>query len=197
MLEIVTKLITKLLEFCTYYLSLGGPLFGMFLLILEAFIPILPLNLFVALNVNTFGLIFGITISWIGTCIGCFLCYLLFLKLSNKFIYKLMKKKTKEKVEKASQKLKNISLSGLVLLITLPFVPSFFINIVSGIVGISKKKFLASLLIGKFFMIIFWGYVGKSFLESLTDIRAILYVIIAVLIGYIISKLVSRRMNIE
>ncbi len=197
MLEAITNLITKLLEFCTYYLSIGGPLFGMFLLVAEAFIPILPLNLFVALNVNTFGLLLGIAISWIGTCIGCFLCFMLFSTLSNKFIYKFMKKKTRERVEKVSEELKNISLSGLVLLITLPFVPSFLINIVSGIVGISKKKFLASLLIGKFFMIIFWGYVGKSFLESLTDIRAILYVVIAIAVGYLISKLVSKKMNIE
>lgn len=196
-METITDLVTILTDICTYYLSFGGPIVGMFLLVLEAFIPMLPLSVFVALNVNAFGIIIGTFISWIGTCIGCFLCYFLFYSLSNKFIYKFINDRTKGRIEKAATSFKNISLSGLVLLITLPFMPSFFINIVSGIVGVSKKKFLTALFIGKFFMIIFWGYVGKSILDSLTDVKSIIYILGAIIVAYIISKLISKRMNLE
>ena len=46
-------------------------------------------------------------------------------------------------------------------------------------------------------MVIFWGYIGKSFIESISDIRAILYIIVTLGIAYVISKIVGKKMNIE
>lgn len=189
--------VTYLVDLCTYYLSKLGLIGGFSLVLLEALIPALPLSVFVALNVNTFGLLSGTLISWIGTCVGCYLCYLFFYFLSNKVIYKYLNEKMKNKVEKSIKKFKNISISKLVILITLPFMPSFFINFISGIAGVSKEKFFVSLMIGKLFMIIFWGYIGKSFLESMTDIKTIIYIIVALILAYILSKIVGKKMNIE
>ena len=101
------------------------------------------------------------------------------------------------KIHKSVHKFQNITFSQLVLLITLPFTPSFLINILSGIAGVSREKFLISLMIGKVFTVIFWGYVGKSIITSLTDIKSIIYIFIALIISYIVSKIVSRKMNIE
>ena len=61
----------------------------------------------------------------------------------------------------------------------------------------SSRKFICSLLIGKFFMIIFWGYIGKSFIDSLTDLRSIIYIVLTMLIAYIISKIISKKLEIE
>ena len=63
--------------------------------------------------------------------------------------------------------------------------------------SVSKEKFISALLIGKVFTVIFWGYIGKSFIESLTDFSSIIYIIVALGIAYVISKIVSRKMNIE
>ena len=66
----------------------GTPLFiSLFLciavIIIESFIPVLPLGLFIALNTLVFGNVFGYIISYIGTIIGCILSFLLCRKVSN------------------------------------------------------------------------------------------------------------------
>ena len=43
-----------------------GPLPGILLLILEAFLPFLPLVIIVLANANAFGLWYGFLISWAG-----------------------------------------------------------------------------------------------------------------------------------
>ena len=191
------ELITKTIDFITHYLSLGGPILGFFIIILESFIPPLPLGVFVALNCNAFGIIIGITLSYLATIIGCVLSYTLFKNLSNKFIYKHLNDKNKNRVEKASKKFNKLSLSGLVLLIALPFTPAFLINIVAGVSNLKKEKFLAALFIGKISTISFWGIIGKSLIESMTDINSILFIAIALILAYVASKIVSKKTHIE
>lgn len=191
------NIINYIIENSTEFVSHGGLLVGFFLVFIECFIPALPLSVFIALNVNAFGMFLGVFISWVATCLGSFLCYLLFYYLSGKFHQKVLNKKTIIKVRNGIDKISNIRFSSLVLLITLPFTPASLINILSGIAGISKKKFLAALLIGKVFSTTFWGYIGKSLIESVTDLTTLIYIGIALLVAYVLSKVVSKRMNIE
>ena len=60
-----------------------------------------------------------------------------------------------------------------------------------------KKKYLISLLIGKSLMITFWAFIGKSFLESITNIKAIVFIILILSISYLITKIVSKKLKIE
>ena len=153
----------------------------------------LPFSAFVAFNVEAFGFFIGSILSWIGTCTGSFLCYLLFYYLGEKLSQWKIFSKFYQKV----YALKKISFSQLVLIITLPFAPSCAINIVSGMMKVSRKMFLLSLLIGKMFTIIFWGYIGKSLFDSLTDIWSLLYISLTLVVAYIISKIIGKRMNLE
>lgn len=191
------ELVKQLIDYSTSLLSEGGMLYGFLMIFIECLIPILPLGVFVALNVNAFGPLLGIGLSWIATTLGSFLVYLLFTLLERKFVNKFVNKKTISRIIKAIKKFKKISFPELVLLITLPFTPSCFINIISGLARVPKKKFVASILIGKIFTVIFWGYIGKSFIECIHDIKSIIYILITLLIAYIISKIVSKKMNIE
>ncbi len=191
------EFVHSFVEFSTSFISSGGILFGFLLVLLESLIPALPLGVFVALNVNAFGIFIGIAISWMATCLGCFLSYSLFYYLSNRFIYKFLSDRVRKRIDKAIDKFKKISLSNLVLLIALPFTPAFLINIVCGVASISREKFLTAIMIGKVFMILFWGYVGKSLIESITDINTIIIVSVMLVVAYLISKLVSKKMNIE
>ena len=59
------------------------------------------------------------------------------------------------------------------------------------------KKYLYALLIGKIFLIIFWGFIGTSLINSFKNPINLLYIIIMLIICYIISKLVSKREGIE
>lgn len=190
-------IINTFIEHSTEIISNGGILLGMLLIALESFIPILPLSVFVALNTHTFGLLPGILMSWLSTFLGCYISYLIFYYVSNNIIYKHLSKKTMKKVDKAIDKFQNISLSNLTVIITLPFTPAFLINILAGVSGMPKKKFLLAILIGKIFMISFWGYIGKSLVESMTDITTIIIMSIMIVIAYILSKIIGKKANIE
>ena len=190
-------LINAIVEYSTEVISNGGILFGMLLIMIESFIPVLPLSIFIALNTHTFGLLPGIVMSWVSTCIGCYISYLIFYYVSNNIIYKYLSKKTRNKIDKAVDKFQNISLANLTVIITLPFTPAFLINILAGVSGMSKKKYIVAVVIGKIFMVSFWGYIGKSFVESMTDISAIIVMSIMIIIAYALSKLIGKNANIE
>lgn len=190
-------IISEITQFVTDYLVACGPILGFLIVMLESFIPPLPLGVFVALNCNAFGLLFGITLSWISTVIGCTLSYMFFKKISNKVIYRYLNDKTKDRVKRSSLKFNKLTLSGLVLIISLPFTPAFLVNIIAGVSNLSKRKFITALLIGKISIVGFWGIIGKSFIESIKDINAIIYILITLVIAYILSKIVSKKAHIE
>ena len=55
------------------------------------------------------------------------------------------------------------------------------------------EKYLYSLLIGKVFLIIFWGFIGTTLINSIKNPINLVYITIMLVICYIISKLVSKR----
>ncbi|MBO5120802.1 MAG: TVP38/TMEM64 family protein [Bacilli bacterium] len=189
--------LTELIDYATQLIQDGGLIIGFLLIVLEAFIPILPLGAFVTLNINAFGSFIGLLLSWTATATGSFLMYLLCYYVSNKIIYKFIKETTKEKIINTTEHFKKIKLTSLVLIITLPFTPSCFVNLIAGISNVSKEKYFISLLIGKVFHVIFWGYIGMSLIESITNIKAIIFIIIILIIAYIISKIISKKFKIE
>ena len=186
-----------IIDHSTQIIESGGLLAGFFLVVLECFIPALPLSVFVALNVNAFGFFVGCIISWIATCTGSFVCYKIFGFINSKLPDTFYNKKIICKMKGKIDKFKNIKFTELVLVMTLPFTPSSVVNILCGITNMNSKKFIFSLLIGKFFMIFFWGYIGKSFIESLVDLKSIIYILLTLLIAYIISKIINKKLNIE
>lgn len=189
--------LTELINMATEMVQSGGFLIGFLLIIVEAFLPVLPLGAFVTLNVNAFGIFPGLLLSWIAAIIGSYLMYLLCYYISTKVIYRFLKKETKEKVVDKMTTFKNIKLTNLVLIITLPFAPSCFINLLAGVSNIKKEKYLIALIIGKAFMISFWAYIGMSLIESLTDIKAIIFILLILLVAYVVSKIISKKLKIE
>ena len=189
--------VEQIIEFSTSFISSGGLLFGFFIVYIECLIPILPLSVFIALNVNAFGFFIGVLISWIATCLGCVTCYYLYIFLGDKLTKKFITRKTYNKIKDKIDKFRDIKFSELVLVITVPFTPSFLINLLAGLSKMPKEKFFLGLLIGKIFTIIFWGYIGKTLIESLTDIKALIYIGVTLVVAYIISKIVTKKFGIE
>ena len=187
--------IDTFVQLVTSYLQQFGIPFGILLIILESMIPILPLGVFIAFNMMAFGGILGFIISWVATCVGCLLSYLFFSKLFSKFIIKRASKR--EKLDKVVKSMISINFSKLVLIVALPFTPAFLVNIACGLVKVNFKKFIAAILIGKISIVYFWGFVGKSLLESIMDIKTVIIVLVLLLISYILSKIVSKKLEIE
>ncbi len=179
------------------YVEQGGYIFGFILVLLESILPWLPLFVFIALNIKSFGFITGFLISWSATIIGCILSYLLFRYFFSKRLNNYVSKKNLTKVEKISKSIKNISFPNLVLLIALPFSPAFLINIVCGITNVNFKKFFLSLLIGKLSIVYFWGFIGTSLIDSITDPEKLIQIFIILLISFLLSKVINKKYNID
>ena len=189
--------IAELVNKSTELIASGGLLVGFLLVLLEAFLPMLPLGVFVGLNINAFGFLPGVLVSWTANVFGSYIAYLFFYFISQKVLYKYLKNKTIKKIDEQINKFNKIKFTNLVSIITLPFTPSCFINLLAGISKMSHEKYLSALIIGKAFMITFWGYIGKSFIESMRDIKAIIYIVLILILSYVISKIVSKKMNID
>ena len=191
------EIIDTFVNTTTTTLSSLGPIAGVILIILESIIPPLPLSVFITLNMVAFGPVFGFLISWLSTIVGCMLSFTLFRHFFRDKLYKFIKNKDLEKVEETMKVISNISFSNLVIIIAIPFSPAFFINIAGGLSKIKVEKFFLALIIGKMIMVFFWGYIGTSLLESLTDITVLIKIGVLLMIAYIASKIVEKRLNLK
>lgn len=191
------EIIDSFVKYSTDFLTSYGPIAGILLIILESIIPALPLSVFITLNILAFGNIVGFLISWLSTILGCTLSFFFFRKLFSDKLDKFIKKKDSKKLESVMNSINDISFSNLVLLIAMPFSPAFLINIASGLSKVDFKKFLISIAIGKMIMVYFWGYIGTSLLESLTDITVLFKIGILLVIAYILSRLVGKKLKVE
>jgi len=189
--ELILSIVNKAIELLQHF----GFIAGFFLIALESIIPILPLGLFVAFNFSAYGMIPGFILSYISTIIGCIVAYYLSKKLFGFYI----EKKSSELVQfkKIINRLKNIDFSKLVLIMALPFTPAFLINIAAGTIKLNMRKFVASLFVAKISIVYFWGLVGKSFIDSIGDLRAITVICISLAVSYMLSKIVSKKLKLD
>jgi len=172
-----------------------GVLFSCLLIIVESILPILPLTVFIAINFLYYGPVIGFIISWVFTIIGCSLSFYLCQKGFKNFVDNKIRKYPK--ANKFLNRVDDLKLNHLILLIAMPFTPAFLVNIAAGISKVKYKKFLVAILIGKIFLVYFWGYVGVSLVESLKNPFVIIKVIIMLLTAYLIGAIVNKKLKME
>lgn len=189
----IDVLITNLLN----ALGIFGPILGSFLIIVESILPILPISVFITLNFYSFGSLLGFLISYLFTIIGCLIAYYLVLKNVKQRFDKYMSTKDHKRLKKFINSFNKIKLENLVILIAVPFTPAFLVNIAAALSNVSKKKFFISLLIGKLFMVYFWGYVGVTLIDSLKNPIYLLRILILVLIAYLVGKIINKKVGVE
>lgn len=166
-----------------------GLMAGFLLVVLESIMPILPLAVFIAINVVTFGSVLGFLVSWIGTVCGCMLSFYICRKLRVKFEKKFG---DNNQIKKFKKYIGKLSYSNLVILMAVPFTPAFAINIGAGLSDIDKKRFFTALMIGKIPMTYFWAFIGKSLLESITDPYTIAQIAVMLILAFLVSKIVNK-----
>ena len=174
-----------------------GPISGVLLIILESILPVLPLSVFITLNIISYGSVFGFLISWISTVIGCMLSFSIFRHFFQKSFNKFVNKKDLTKLKKIMDSISDINFSNLVIFIAIPFSPAFLINIAAGLSKIKAEKFFMASVVGKGVMVYFWAYIGKSLLESLTDITVLIRIGLLLIIAQVFSKLVEKRLKLK
>ena len=187
--------INNYIEIILNNLGIYGPILGCLLICVESILPFLPLSAFITLNFLAFGNIVGFIISWIFTIVGCMLSFTLFRKKVKGWVDK--KRKDKKRLEKIMQVLERISFAKLVVIMAIPFTPAFLINIAAGLTKMSYKRFLFALMLGKIFLVYFWGYIGTSLIDSLRNHIILLRIVIICLIVYVISLFINKKFRLD
>ena len=193
--QIVSHLIEALKELANSQPLLVSMSLGFGLIVLESVIPILPLALFIALNMLLFGNVGGFILSWIATICGCILSYSICKYGFSNFFYKHLENHSKTSA--IFSKIKHITFPNLVVLMAILFTPAFSVNIGAGLSKMDFKKFFFALLISKLSIVYFWGFVGTTLVESLTDVTVLLKLFGIVVLVFLLSKVVLKRFHFE
>ena len=79
----------------------------------------------------------------------------------------------------------------------MPFTPAYLVNIAAGLSDISKKKYVFAILIGKIFLVIFWGFIGTSIINSFKDPLNIIFILLLLFGCFIVSEFVNKKEGLE
>ncbi|WP_349410164.1 TVP38/TMEM64 family protein [Pseudalkalibacillus sp. SCS-8] len=170
-----------------------GPFPGIFLPMLEAFLPILPLVLFVAGNAAAYGFFWGVLFSWIGTVFGSIFVYMLVRRLAQQRFMKFIAnhKKTKSLLSWVERK----GFGLLFVLYCFPFTPSALINVVCGLSKISTLTFVLAVSLGKLVMVFFISYIGHDFFSIIREPVKMIVIGAVVVVLWLIGKLLERKLH--
>lgn len=183
-------------ELINYMISFG-PTGGFLLLILEPFIPILPMGVVVGLNILSFGKVTGFILSYVANILGCMLSFMIFRQFVKDKYIKWFSKENQKKIEKWMHKLSDIKLTTLAVLFAIPLTPAFLVNIAGGLSDISYKKYLMALIVGKPAMLLFYSYITVSLVESLNNPIILIRVVILIVVTYIIGKVIEKMVKVD
>ncbi|HET7627779.1 MAG TPA: TVP38/TMEM64 family protein [Bacillales bacterium] len=169
-----------------------GPLLGILLPLLEAFVPILPLMLFVAANAAVYGFLLGSLISWAGTCFGAVLVFFIFRSLARgRLKYWLHRRK---KIRRTLRWVEEHGFGPLFLVLCIPFTPSSLVNVAAGLSDISFKSFLMSVLLGKMVLIFMVSSVGYDWMNILDQPFKLSAIAGVVVVLWLAGKRMEKRM---
>lgn len=172
-----------------------APLISSILIVSEAIFAFLPLFVFITINVLTLGTLAGSFISWCCTIFGSFLAFFLCRKDLSPIFQKFIKNKSH--LNKFMKYIDKLKFSKLVLIISIPLTPSFFVNLAAGLSNIPLKKYLYALILGKTCIVIFWGVLGTSLVDCLNNPIMLLKVIAMVVICNLISKFINKKFDLD
>ncbi|UOQ43484.1 TVP38/TMEM64 family protein [Halobacillus salinarum] len=170
-----------------------GPLPGILLPMLEAFLPILPLVGFVLANSVVYGLYKGFLYSWIGAVVGAILVFLIVRRLGQKRFFKFVSRH--KQVRRVMSWLEDHGFGPLFLLMCFPFSPSSIINVVSGLSKVNRQQFILATILGKSVMIFTISYVGSSIKEFAQNPVKTIVVGACIFLFWMIGKYIERRIH--
>jgi uncharacterized membrane protein YdjX (TVP38/TMEM64 family) len=172
-----------------------GPLPGIFLPMLEAFLPFLPLFLFVMANASAFGLWGGFLFSWIGACVGALLVFLFVRKFGQKRIFSFLQKHPK--VQKLMRWVEEHGFGPLFILLCFPFPPSAIVNIVAGLSKMSIAQYMLAVLTGKMVMIFTISFIGYDIRSLITQPLRTGIVLGVIVILWYVGKRIEAKLTIN
>ncbi len=170
-----------------------GPVIGILLPMLEAFLPFLPLVVFIVANVTAYGLLYGFVLSWAGSVVGSYLVFLIIRKYGRARILNFLTKH--QRTSRLIHWVERNGFGPLFLLLCFPFTPSAIVNVVAGLSNIRKSTYLTALILGKLIMIFVISFIGADIRALISQpIRtAIVAAVIALL--WVVGKYFEKRLD--
>ncbi|CDZ99167.1 TVP38/TMEM64 family inner membrane protein YdjZ [Jeotgalicoccus saudimassiliensis] len=163
-----------------------GFIVGFLLVLIEAFLPFLPLVVIVILNINSYGIIVGFLVSYTASVAGS---YLVFLTVRN--IFRTPAQAYIDKHEKLQVMLRFIDKRGfsfLFVLLSLPFTPSSVVNVITALSNIRRHVYLYILLASKFIMILSMTLVGYDITSFFNSPVKLIISLVFLTVLYLLSK---------
>ncbi|WP_163971993.1 TVP38/TMEM64 family protein [Oceanobacillus halotolerans] len=170
-----------------------GPLPGIIFPFTEAFLPFLPLVVFVLVNGAAYGPFEGFLWSWIGASVGAILVFLVIRRFRDKRFIKAVRRN--KQVQRVTAWLERHGFGPLFLLMCFPFSPSSVINVVSALSNISRQQFILAVLLGKSVMIFSIAYVGSSIVEFAQNPVKTIIVGICIVLFWVVGKYLEKRLE--
>lgn len=170
-----------------------GILAGFLLVILEAFLPVLPLFAIVILNINSYGFIVGFLTSYTATVTGSFLVFLvvrfLFRNAAQRYIHK------REKLERLLRFVDERGFTFAFIMLALPFTPTSVVNVIAALSNMRSEVYLLILVAAKLIMIGSMALVGYDITEFFNSpVRLVVSLVLLALL-YFFSKWYQRYLN--
>lgn len=170
-----------------------GPIPGFFLPLIEAFLPFLPLVVFVMANASAFGLWWGFLLSWGGSVTGACLVFLLIRKYGQrKFLSFLHRHR---QVKQLMNWVDRHGFGPVFLLLCFPFTPSAVVNIVAGLSNISIRQYLLAVMTGKVVMIFTISFIGYDFFSLIKEPVRTAILVGVIFILWAVGKQVEMHLN--
>ncbi|MGP1906541.1 TVP38/TMEM64 family protein [Metabacillus sp. JX24] len=186
--------IERMMEFFKDYRSFG-PLLGIGLPLLEAFLPFLPLVVFIVANANSYGLWFGFLYSWIGSCLGALILFFLVRKYGQERFFRFISRH--QSVQKMMGWIERHGFGPLFILLCFPFTPSAAVNVVAGLSKVSIWQFSLAVMSGKFVMIFLVSFIGYDLRAIITQPERTLIAAVVIFLLWLIGKQVEKRLNVR
>lgn len=184
-----TEHITHLIE---HYSSLGL-IVGFLWPFIDSYIAMFPLILIVTVNVNAFGFWEGFLVSYIGSVTGTIGMFFLVRHFGHKLARKILYRPGKN--NRLMSWVDEAGFGPFFLLISLPFTPSFLLNVFTAISRVKTSSYLPASILGKFIMILTISYIGND-IKSYGE-HPIKLLVPLVLLGLLwkVGKLVEGYLN--
>lgn len=170
-----------------------GPLPGILLPMLEAFLPFLPLVVFVFANATAFGLWWGFLFSWAGAVAGAFLVFMIIRRYGQMRFFRFLQRH--KQVKRLMDWVDNHGFGPLFLLLCFPFTPSAIVNIVAGLSKVSPIQYGLAVIGGKMVMIFMISFVGYDIVSLIHKPVRTVIVGVIIFILWFVGKRVEVRLN--
>lgn len=170
-----------------------GPLPGIGVTFIEAFLPFLPLLAIIVANVNAYGPFKGFLFSWTGVVLGAMSVFLISRWIGLRFRYFL--ETTFPKSKKLFDWIEKKGFTPIFLLSCFPFTPSALVNITAGMSRVPTMVFFLAILLGKAIMILIVTTIGYDLRELIYHPWKLVSGGIVLFILWIVGKQIDRRIS--